>query len=55
LFEQGVDVVPGGAFAALARGADEDHELVEVMARRFDGVVNVAAGGGAEGDEELGE
>ena len=25
------------------------------MACRLDGVVNVAAGGGAEGDEELGE
>ncbi|MGI9099212.1 MAG: hypothetical protein ACR2H2_12125 [Solirubrobacteraceae bacterium] len=51
--EQRVDMVPGGAFAALAGRSDEDHELVEVMVGCLDGVVDVASGGGTERDEEL--
>lgn len=48
-------VGPGGALPGLGAVADEQHELVGVMAGRLDLEVGAAADGGAEGDEQLGQ
>ena len=46
-------MIPCRAFASLSARADQDRVLVEVVTGRFDGVVDVAAGGSAEADQEL--
>ena len=49
------DVVPGGALAGLCGVADQEHELVGVMAGGLDLEEGSAPCGGAEGDQQLGE